>query len=89
MILLFLPIGASMKLIVLNLPRTFTQSDLAALFTVYGELGTCNLVIDENTGSSKGFGFVNMLQEQDAKIATDKLHGSKVGKNKIRVKSAD
>ena len=78
-----------MKLIVLNLPREFTQTDLSALFKVYGELDVCNLVIDNNTGSSKGFGFVSMLQNQDAKIAIEKLHGSKIGKNKIRVKSAD
>jgi RNA recognition motif-containing protein len=78
-----------MKLIVLNLPREFTQSDLAALFTAHGELEVCNIVTDDNTGSSKGFGFVSMLQKQDAEIAIEKLHGSKVGKNKIRVKSAD
>ena len=78
-----------MKLIVLNLPREFTQSDLAALFKAHGELEVCNLVIDDNTGSSKGFGFVSMLQKQDAEIAIEKLHRSKIGKNKIRVKSAD
>ena len=78
-----------MKLIILNLPREFTQSDLVALFTTHGELEVCNLVIDENTGSSKGFGFVSMLQKQDAEIAMEKLHKSKIGKNKIRVKAAD
>ena len=78
-----------MKLIILNLPREFTQSDLAALFTAHGELEVCNLVIDDNTGLSKGFGFVSMLHKQDAGTAIEKLHGSKVGKNKIRVKSAD
>jgi hypothetical protein len=51
----FLLIGTAMKLIVLNLPREFTQSDLAALFKAHGELEVCNLVIDDNTGSSKGF----------------------------------
>ena len=85
----FLLIGKAMKLIVLNLPREFTQSDLAALFKAHGELEVCNLVIDDNTGSSKGFGFVSMSQKQDAEIAIEKLHGSKIGKNKIRVKSAD
>ena len=85
----FLLIGAPMKLIILNLPREFTQSGLAELFTVHGELEACNLVIDDNTGSSKGFGFVSMLQKQDAEIAIEKLNGSKIGKNKIRVKSAD
>ena len=78
-----------MKLIVLNLPRDFSQTDLAALFEAYGEVKVCNLVMDEGTSGSKGFGFVNMAQQQDAEIAIEKLHGSKVGKNKIRVKVAD
>ena len=78
-----------MKLIVLNLPREFTQSDLATLFTAHGELEVCSLVIDDETGSSKGFGFVSMLQKQDAEIAIERLHGSRIGKNKIRVKTAD
>ncbi len=75
-----------MKLIVLNLPRDFSQTDLAALFEAYGDIKVCNLVMDEGTSGSKGFGFVNMAQQQDAEIAIEKLHGSKVGKNKIRVK---
>ena len=75
-----------MKLIVLNLPRDFSQTDLAALFQAYGDIKVCNLVMDEGTSGSKGFGFVNMAQQQDAEIAIEKLHGSKVGKNKIRVK---
>ncbi len=78
-----------MKLIVLNLPRELTQPDLAALFKDHGELKVCNLVIDYSSGSSKGFGFVTMLQEQDAEMAIEKLHGSKIGKNKIRVKSVE
>lgn len=78
-----------MKLIVLNLPREFSQTDLGVLFEAYGQVKVCNLVMDEGTGGSKGFGFVNMAQQQDAEIAIEKLHGSKVGKNKIRVKVAD
>jgi RNA recognition motif-containing protein len=85
----FLLTGEPMKLIVLNLPREFTQSELAALFTAYGELEVCNLVIDDDTGSSKGFGFVSMSQKQDAEIAVERLHGSKMGKNTIRVKVVD
>ena len=78
-----------MKLIILNLPRDFSQMDLAALFEAYGEVKVCNLVMDEGNAGSKGFGFVNMAHQQDAEIAIEKLHGSKVGKNKIRVKVAD
>jgi len=77
-----------MKLIVLNLPRNFSEQDLAELFKVHGNVTACNLVLDDNTGASKGFGFVEMELEEEAMVAIEKLHGSKVKQNKIRVKTA-
>jgi len=78
-----------MKLIVLNLPRDFSEDALAKLFKVHGNIKACDLVIDDKTGTSKGFGFVEMALENEAEIAIKELHGSKVNKNKIRVKLAD
>ena len=78
-----------MKLIVLNLPRDFSEDALAKLFKAHGNIKACNLVIDDKTGVSKGFGFVEMALEHEAVIAIEELHGSKVNKNKIRVKAAD
>ncbi len=78
-----------MKLIALNLPRDFTEDQLAKLFKEYGNIKGCDLVMDANTGKSKGFGFVEMALEHEAKEVIKELHGSKVGKNKIRVKAAD
>jgi len=82
-----------MKLIALNLPRDFSEDALAKLFKAYGNIKSCDLVIDEKTGKSKGFGFVEMALEHEAKIAIEKLHGSRVesalGREKIRVKAAD
>ncbi len=82
-----------MKLIALNLPRDFTEDALAKLFKTHGNIKSCNLVIDEKTGASKGFGFVEMALEHEAKTAIEKLHGSRVesksGREKIRVKAAD
>ena len=77
-----------MKLIVLNLPRDFGEKDLEELFKVHGNVTACNLVLDDESGSSKGFGFVEMELEEEAVVAIEKLHGSKVNKNKIRVKVA-
>jgi len=77
-----------MKLIVLNLPRDFSEDDLAKLFKAYGNIKACDLVIDDKTGTSKGFGFVEMALENEAEIAIKELHGSKLNKNKIRVKPA-
>lgn len=82
-----------MKLIVLNLPRDFSEDELAKLFKAHGNIKGCTLVMDERTGKSKGFGFVEMALEHEAKIAIEKLHGSRVegkgGREKIRVRPAD
>lgn len=78
-----------MKLIVLNLPRDLSEDGLANLFKEHGSIKACDLVLDENTGISKGFGFVEMALADEAEIAIKKLHGSKINKNKIRVKPAD
>ena len=77
-----------MKLIALNLPRDFSEKDLEELFKVHGNVTACSLVLDNDSGSSKGFGFVEMELEEEAMAAIEKLHGSKVNKNKIRVKAA-
>jgi len=78
-----------MKLIALNLPRDFDENALASLFKAYGNIKNCTLVIDKGTGRSKGFGFVEMALEHEAKIAIEELHGSMVGEKKIRVKASD
>lgn len=77
-----------MKLIVLNLPRDFSENNLEELFKVHGNVTACSLVLDDKSGASKGFGFVEMELEEEAMVAIEKLHGSKVNQNKIRVKSA-
>ncbi len=78
-----------MKLMALNLPRNFTENDLAKLFKAYGNIKGCSLVMDSKTGKSKGFGFVDMALDHEGEEAIKALHGSKVGSDKIRVKQAD
>lgn len=78
-----------MKLIALNLPRSLDKQALAELFKAYGNIKGCDLVLNEDTGKSKGFGFVEMALEHEGKIAMQELHGTLIGKNKIRVKLAD
>jgi RNA recognition motif-containing protein len=78
-----------MKLIVLNLPRNFDKQSLALLFKKIGDIKSCSLVIDEHTGISKGFGFVEMALTHEGEIAINELHGTKVGRNKIRIKRVD
>ena len=47
-----------MKLLVRNLARSLDKDALLALFTPFGEVVSCNLVLDKETGQSKGFGFI-------------------------------
>jgi len=77
-----------MKLMALNLPRNFTEDELAKLFKNHGNIKSCTLVTDEKTGKSKGFGFVEMAVEHEGLETIKKLHNSNVGKNRIRVKQA-
>jgi len=73
----------------LNLPRDFAEQALAELFKSYGNIKSCTLVLDETTGKSKGFGFVEMALDHEGEKAIKALHGKQIGKEKIRVKKAD
>ena len=77
-----------MKLIALNLPRDFDEQNLEKLFKVHGNVTACSLILDDKSGASKGFGFVEMELDEEAMVAIEKIHGTKVNKNKIRVKLA-
>jgi len=77
-----------MKLIALNLPRDFDEQSLALLFKKIGNIKSCTLVIDKYTGISKGFGFVEMALDHEGQMAINEIHGTKIGKNKIRVKQS-
>lgn len=83
------PLEHTMKLIALNLPRDFDENALAALFKAHGNIKGCTIVMDDRTGKSKGFGFVEMALEHEGEEAIKALHGSQQGKSKIRVKKAD
>ncbi len=77
-----------MKLLVRNLARTTTEAEVLALFEAHGAVEYCTLVMDADTGRSKGFGFVEMPEESEANAAIEQLNGQRVHKNKIRVKAA-
>ncbi len=77
-----------MKLMALNLPRDFSEQELAELFKSYGNIKSCNLVLDDTTGKSKGFGFIEMALSHEGEKAIAALHGKQIGREKIRVKKA-
>jgi len=78
-----------MKLLVRNLARSTTEAELKELFEAFGRVQSCNLVMDQKTGSSKGFGFVEMPKPGEAKAAMKNLNGTDLAGNTIRVKKAE
>ncbi|MES9856378.1 MAG: RNA-binding protein [Sedimenticola sp.] len=78
-----------MKLLVRNLARSTTEDEIRALFEAQGAVQSCTLITDKTSGSSKGFGFVEMPKPGEAKAAIQTLNGMDVAGNKIRVKKAE
>ncbi|WP_394125457.1 RNA recognition motif domain-containing protein [Vibrio hepatarius] len=77
-----------MKLLVRNLARTTTEHEVRVLFSAHGTVTQCDLVLDQETGQSKGFAFLEMPDETEAKTALNSLNLTDVAKSKIRVKFA-
>lgn len=78
-----------MKLLIRNLARTTTEEELLHLFEPFGTVQSCDLVIDKDTGESKGFGFVEMPRQGDAKAAMKSVNGKEISGSKLRVKKAE
>jgi RNA recognition motif-containing protein len=78
-----------MKLLIRNLARTTTETELRAMFAEHGMVQSCSLVMDKDTGASKGFGFVEMPKPGEAKAAIKLLNGRDVDGSIIRVKKAE
>ena len=67
-----------MNIFVGNLNYGLTEDDLKSIFEEYGELDTVKLITDRFTGKSKGFGFVEMANAEEAKKAIEELNGAEV-----------
>ncbi len=77
-----------LKLYVGKLPYQTTQQELADLFAQYGQVLSANIIIDRETGQSKGFGFVEMSNDQEAQEAVASLNNSDVRGRTIVVNEA-
>ncbi len=77
-----------MKLLVRNLARSTTETELRTLFEAHGKVQSCSLVMDDQTGISKGFGFIEMPRPGDAKAAMKTLNGKELSGSLIRIKKA-
>ena len=77
-----------MKLYVGNLPFQTTDSDLRGMFEPYGQVTSSSIVMDRETGRSRGFGFIEMANDDEARASITALHGTKNGGRDLTVNEA-
>ena len=76
------------KLYVGNLPYSYGDSDMERAFSAFGSVASAKVIMDRDSGRSKGFGFVEMSTEAEAKAAIAGLHGQDVGGRDMVVNEA-
>ena len=77
-----------MKLYVGNVPFSASDDELLALFVDAGEVQSCRIVMDRETGRSRGFAFVEMDNDEEAKVAIERLDGFDMNGKVLRVNEA-
>ncbi len=77
-----------MKLYVGNLSRTTTDDTVKTAFEEFGEVASVRILFDRETRQSRGFGFVEMPQDEQAKAAMEKLNDTELEGRRIRVNEA-
>ena len=76
------------KLYVGNLDYGVTDSDLERMFAAHGTVQSAQVIMDRDTGRSKGFGFVEMNYDQEAQAAITALNGQDSGGRPLTVNEA-
>lgn len=77
-----------MNIYVGNLSYDMTENDLHELFGGYGAIVKANIIIDRDSGRSKGFGFVEMEDSEEGKRAIEELDGQDVKGRNLKVNEA-
>jgi len=77
-----------MNIYVGNLNYGTSEDELCELFESMGQVDSARIITDRETGRSKGFGFVEMADDEQAKAAIDKLNGTDFGGRNLTVNEA-
>ena len=77
-----------MNIYVGNLPFSSNSGDLEQLFGQYGQVDSASVINDRETGRSRGFGFVEMANDDEARRAIEELNGYDLGGRNLRVNEA-
>ncbi len=78
-----------MNIFVARLNFDTQESDLRAAFEEFGEVSSANIITDKFTGRSKGYGFVEMPNDDEAQAAIDELNDTELDGRTIVVKKAE
>ena len=76
------------KLYVGNLPYSFRDEDLQQAFSAYGSVSSAKVMMERDTGRSKGFGFVEMGSDAEAQAAIGGMNGQQLGGRGLVVNEA-
>ena len=77
-----------MNIFVGNLPYQTDDSDLRTAFEAYGAVDSARVIKDRDTGRSRGFGFVEMPEEEQGQAAIEGLNGSEMDGRPLTVNKA-
>ena len=77
-----------MNIYVGNLSYDTNDAGLRAAFEAYGEVSSAQVIMDRDTGRSRGFGFVEMPSDEEARAAIEALDGSDLDGRSIKVNQA-
>ncbi|MCX5790830.1 MAG: RNA-binding protein [Elusimicrobiota bacterium] len=78
----------SKRIYVGGLPFKTTEEEMNTLFATYGQVTSAKLITDKYSGQSRGFGFVEMPNDEEAVAAMEKLNGSEFGGRKLTINEA-
>src|SRR5215510_4055031 len=78
-----------MNIFVAGLPYDLDDAELEEIFEKFGKVVSAKVAMDRETGKSKGFGFVEMPNEAEAKDAIENLNDISLGKKPLVVKAAE
>lgn len=78
-----------MNIFVGSLPFSLKEADLKEYFEEYGEVTSVKIIIDKFSGRSKGFGFIEMPDDEKAKKAIEELNGAEIEGRNIVVNKAE
>ena len=76
------------KLYVGNLPFQTTEDEIRDMFAAAGQVTSVKIIIDRDTGRSKGFGFVEMASDEEAQTAVNQMNGGSLNGRQLTVNEA-